>query len=254
MGQRDGLWEWGGWRSWVGLDLGGGVESGLKLGRSNNAVKAFLNIVNIPKPAAVEVISGERCPRSRRVIQVYAAVTELATLEIWYWVISQGPVRTHSWVGHSQRAPEKLSRWCQQKWHFCARDIGWVSVFRESIGDYQVSQRPDSGKPACERVNERGAEDERSQPQFISSHPRRQALLLEEEPGSGRLTAGWEVLGPVCERGQRGEDAGLNGVLLRRWPTAPQSAQRVDQGLLRCWLKPQFLITRLLFTCGGWFP
>lgn len=66
----------------MGLDLGGGVESGLKLGRSNNAVKAFLNIVNIPKPAAVEVISGERCTRSRRVIQVYAAVTELATLEI----------------------------------------------------------------------------------------------------------------------------------------------------------------------------
>lgn len=56
--------------SWVGSDLGGGVESGLKLGRSNNAVKAFLNIVNIPKPAADEVISGERCPRSGRLIQV----------------------------------------------------------------------------------------------------------------------------------------------------------------------------------------
>lgn len=61
----------------MGSDLGGGVESGLKLRRSNNAVKAFLSIVNIPKPAADEVISGERCPRSRRVIQVYAAVTKL---------------------------------------------------------------------------------------------------------------------------------------------------------------------------------
>lgn len=67
---------------------------------------------------------------------------------MWYLVISQGSARAHSWLGHSERTPEKLSRWCQQKWHFCARDIGWVSVFRESIGDYQVSQRPDSGKPS----------------------------------------------------------------------------------------------------------
>lgn len=48
----------------MGSDLGwgrggGGVDLGLKLGRSNNAVKAFLNIVNIPKPAADEAISAE---------------------------------------------------------------------------------------------------------------------------------------------------------------------------------------------------
>lgn len=52
------------------------MESGLKLGRSNNAVKAFLNIVNIPKPAADRVISGQRCPRSRRATRVYAAATK----------------------------------------------------------------------------------------------------------------------------------------------------------------------------------
>lgn len=66
-----------------GLGPGGReVEPGLQLPRSNNAVKAFLNIVNIPKPAEDEAISGERCPRARRVIQVYAAVTKLPTLEI----------------------------------------------------------------------------------------------------------------------------------------------------------------------------
>ena len=67
----------------------------------------------------------------------------------WDLILShQSGVRACSWVGHSEWTPEKLSRWCQQKWHFCARDIGWVSVFRESIRDYQVSQRPDSGKPS----------------------------------------------------------------------------------------------------------
>lgn len=76
-GMRGGVEEAG------GLGPGGReVEPGLQRRRSNNAVKAFLNIVNIPKPAEDEAISGERCPRARRVIQVYAAATKLPTLEI----------------------------------------------------------------------------------------------------------------------------------------------------------------------------
>lgn len=45
-----------GWARTLG-GWGAGVDSGLELGRSNNAVKAFLNIVNIPKPAMDEAIS-----------------------------------------------------------------------------------------------------------------------------------------------------------------------------------------------------
>lgn len=69
------------------------MESGLKLGRSDNAVKAFffLNIVNIPKPAADEVISGERCPRPHRVIRGYAAGAKLR-----FGVVGSAHARTHA--------------------------------------------------------------------------------------------------------------------------------------------------------------
>lgn len=75
-----------GWARTLG-GWGAGVDSGLELGRSNNAVKAFLNIVNIPKPAADEAISRLAAapptpPGSPRVSQVYAAVTKLGTLQV----------------------------------------------------------------------------------------------------------------------------------------------------------------------------
>lgn len=107
----------------------------------------------------------------------------------------------------------------------------------ESIGDSQASQRPDSGKlsipRAREGVNGRWTGDERSQTQLI---PPPTPTPFDR----------------VCERSLQADRSGQTRLGGPRGPlTAPQSVRRGDRGLPRCRLEPRFLITGLLFPCGG---
>lgn len=62
----------------------------------------------------------------------------------------------HSWLGHNEKALEKLFGWRQQEWHGIFVQGLWDECLssKKSIRDYQVSQRPDSGKSSICCVSE----------------------------------------------------------------------------------------------------
>lgn len=225
MGQRDGLWERWGRRSWVGSDLGGGVESGLKLRRSNNAVKAFLSIVNIPKQAADEVISGERCPRSRRVIQVYAAVTKLG--HTWDLILShQSGVRARAQLSGPQREdPWETFQMMSTEMAFLRKGY---SVCLQRI-DRGLSSEPEAwlrktvhSLRAREWMKDGQGMSARSRSSFPLIHVYKRFFFQQSSPAA----EGWP-LGERCWDSCVTEGGGGRGKRpAASWPTAPQSVQR----------------------------
>lgn len=168
---RRGWWAWT--RGW------GDVRCKSFGSRYGTAVKAILRIVNVEKPAEAWAVRGGD------------------------WDLTRGDPTVlcpHGWLGHSVKT---LIGWCQQEWHLCTKDIGWVSVFPEIDGWMSMSQRPDSGKSCilCVSVWEGKTEAPRST--STSSHST--SLPENSLTADGRLFIQGEAMGQSAEGGRGGD-------------------------------------------------